>query len=140
LEEKHFEEIEYFLRSDMNVAIYGYGSKYQFLKDFATKRISDLPKIQILGFSSSASIKNIVTSIEEFIFKSLGEDKQMLNSIKTKGRKLEDQLSFIDKAFQLDLPFEKLILILHNIDGKNLRDLQSQTLLSTLASHQKVKK
>lgn len=51
----------------MNILVYGYGSKFTLLNDFAKTNFMEYPKLIIEGFSSKISIKQILDKLYQIL-------------------------------------------------------------------------
>ncbi|KAF9971702.1 Origin recognition complex subunit 2 [Actinomortierella ambigua] len=107
-----------------NLLFYGYGSKRQLINRFAMTFLTDAPVIIVNGFFPTVTVKEILTRITAGALRYTGPTGS-----------LQEQTAFIHTYFQQpDRPVKKVYLVLHNIDGPNLRSEKSQAALSYLAS------
>ncbi|KAG0235740.1 Origin recognition complex subunit 2 [Actinomortierella wolfii] len=107
-----------------NLLFYGYGSKRQLINRFATTFLTDAPLIIVNGFFPTVTVKEILNKITAGVLQYTGPTGS-----------LQEQTAFIHTYFQQpDRPVKKVYLVLHNIDGPNLRSDKSQAALSYLAS------
>ncbi|KAG0254783.1 Origin recognition complex subunit 2 [Actinomortierella ambigua] len=107
-----------------NLLFYGYGSKRQLLNRFALTFLTDAPVIIVNGFFPTVTVKEILNKITAGALEYTGPTGS-----------LQEQTAFIHTYFrQPDRRVKKVYLILHNIDGPNLRSEKSQAALSYLAS------
>ena len=132
-----------------NILVHGYGSKIELLNQ-VSESLKQYPTLTIHGFVNSLTIKQLLNQICLLISKSskIGKidetDEEDEKESKTpKYKKIGSQLQYIarfldDEDASQKLTFDRLILIIHNIDGKTLRDLENQKILSKLASFKKV--
>eukprot|EP00842_Homolaphlyctis_polyrhiza_P006823 jgi/Hompol1/72/HPOL_004282-RA len=112
------------LDAGFNLLLYGFGSKRQMLQDFAHEVLCDAPVVVINGFFPSISLKDILSRITVDI---LGRTSGPTGSV-------QDQLRFIMDYFASpDRDFTHIYVLIHNIDGSNLRNEKTQTGLSLLA-------
>lgn len=106
-----------------NLILYGTGSKRIVLNDFVAKVLSDERNCVVVnGFFPSTTIKQILNSMTEDLLKS---DEKFPGP--------DEQVRFITGS--LDKSGEEVFLVVHNIEGTNLRNDKSQNALSRLAAH-----
>ncbi|KAI9028169.1 origin recognition complex subunit 2-domain-containing protein [Phycomyces nitens] len=120
----YFSQWVFELHSGFNLIFYGYGSKRRLLNHFAQSSLSDGPLIVINGFFPSITIKDILLKI------TLGA----LNITCSTGQVLEHAAVICDYFSNQDREFDHLYLVIHNLDGANLRNERAQTVLSMLAN------
>ncbi|EPZ31120.1 Origin recognition complex, subunit 2 domain-containing protein [Rozella allomycis CSF55] len=114
------------LKSDFNLLFYGYGSKKMILEDFALKYLNDTPLVIINGYVPTLSIKDILSTIATSIDFPNAVTANILDYT-------NEMINFIQKQRLLSKTCFAYVLI-HNIDGINLRNEKTQTSLSLLAS------
>lgn len=130
-------EIHGFFSNSQNVAVYGYGSKLQLLRDYAENLLRNDPVLIFYGFYATISSKMILSALEKTVncLKSKGKHgKSEANGNKSASERLktlENELSALKNT-------EKIVVIVHNIDGKALSDGKTQELLSEIAKMAKV--
>lgn len=132
-----FSEIDFHLKNNQNVAIYGYGSKLKLINYYVDFYLSDYPLIVFYGFYGEISFKQILNTIEKMIRK-ISEDNQDNTKI-IKSLKVDDRIEAIKNNLE-KIELKKIFIIIHNIDGKKLANEKCQENLSKIASLQKVKK
>jgi origin recognition complex subunit 2 len=94
------------------------------LNEFAQSSLTDGPMIVVNGFFPSISIKDILLKITA----------GALGTITSTGQ-ISDHVKFICEYFASpEREYESLYIVIHNLDGPNLRNERTQTALSTLAN------
>ncbi|KAI8992127.1 origin recognition complex subunit 2-domain-containing protein [Mycotypha africana] len=112
------------LHSGFNLLFYGYGSKRNLLNEFAQTCLTEGPLIVVNGFFPSVSIKDILLKITAGALELTGPTGS-----------LQDHIQFICDYFAEDnREYECLYILIHNLDGANLRNERTQAALSMLAS------
>ncbi|CAO3647246.1 unnamed protein product [Cunninghamella blakesleeana] len=121
--EQHFPQWYFELQSGFNLLFYGYGSKRNLINKFTMSILTDGPVIVVNGFFPSVTIKDILLKI---LVGALDIDR-------VPGT-LHEQLALIRGYFNdRKRIYKRLYLVVHNIDGINLRNEQAQAALATLA-------
>jgi origin recognition complex subunit 2 len=124
LHERQFPQWQFELLSHYNLLFYGYGSKRKLLTKFAQTFLTDGPLIVVNGYFPSITIKDILTKLS---VGALG--------INAPTGSIQDHVSLIMEHFQRgENEYEHIYLLIHNIDGANIRNERAQTALSILAS------
>jgi Origin recognition complex, subunit 2 len=130
-----------------NLLITGVGSKTDFLNDFAEECLSEYPIITINGYMNGITLKYILNKLCNFLTPlvkntdsedAIDEETNTKIQKRTKVQQLEfikDVLSGREEGFK----YNRVILIIHNLDGKALRSDDTQQILSEIAKLQKVK-
>jgi len=116
-----FNDWTIYLDEGYNVLLYGFGSKRSLLHSYCNQVLEYEDKIVVNGFFSKISIKSILSDIcSDIIGLKLFslEVEEMLNTVVSYYSKLNN----------------KLYLVIHNIDGINLRPHYCQVVLSKLAN------
>ncbi|KAG9292994.1 hypothetical protein G9A89_016356 [Geosiphon pyriformis] len=134
---KHQEELEilskfqqaqfyqwYFeLISGFNLLFYGFGSKRKLLENFARNILTDHPLLIVNGYFPSINLRTILKNIYH----------EVLND-NPRGS-LEEQARFIHSYFSCsERAIQRLYILIHNIDGQQLRSERTYACLSILAS------
>lgn len=124
LHERQFPQWQFELLSQYNLLFYGYGSKRKLLTKFAQTYLTDGPLIVVNGYFPSITIKDILNKLS---VGALG--------INSPTGSIQDHVSLIMEHFQRgENEYEHIYLLIHNIDGANIRNERAQTALSILAS------
>ncbi|CAO3693148.1 unnamed protein product [Umbelopsis ramanniana] len=124
LHERQFPQWQFELLSHYNLLFYGYGSKRKLLTKFAQTYLTDGPLIVVNGYFPSITIKDILNKLS---VGALG--------INSPTGSIQDHVSLIMEHFQRgENEYEHIYLLIHNIDGANIRNERAQTALSILAS------
>jgi origin recognition complex subunit 2 len=118
------------LHYGFNLLMYGFGSKRRLLLQFAKGFLSDGLVMMVDGFHPACNYKQLL-------------DRIMHKMIPQKGghssKHWTDQSEYLRLCLNQDLTiYPRLYLVIHNIDGLNLRSDNVQTVLSLLASIPKV--
>jgi origin recognition complex subunit 2 len=123
MHKQHFPQWFFELHAGFNLVFYGYGSKRNLLNDFAQSSLTDGPMIVVNGFFPSITIKDILLKITA----------GALGMTAPTGV-IQDHVKFICDYFaDEDREYESLYIVIHNLDGPNLRNERAQTALSMLA-------
>ncbi|KAI9482929.1 MAG: origin recognition complex subunit 2-domain-containing protein [Benjaminiella poitrasii] len=124
MHKQHYLQWYFELCSGFNLVFYGYGSKRNLLNEFAQTCLTDGPMIVVNGFFPSISIKDILLKITAGALGLTGPTGS-----------IQDHVKFICSYFSdEDRDYESLYILIHNLDGANLRNERAQTALSMLAS------
>ncbi|KAK4520568.1 Serine/threonine-protein phosphatase [Mucor velutinosus] len=124
MHKQHFPQWFFELHSGFNLVFYGYGSKRNLLNEFAQSALTDGPLIVVNGFFPSISIKDILLKITAGALGTTGSTGS-----------IQDHVQFICDYFASeDRDYESLYIVVHNLDGPNLRNERTQTALSMLAN------
>lgn len=124
MHKQHFPQWFFELHSGFNLVFYGYGSKRNLLNEFAQTSLTDGPLIVVNGFFPSISIKDILLKISSGALGTSGPTGQ-----------ISDHVQFICEYFaSQDREYQSLYIVIHNLDGPNLRNERTQTALSMLAN------
>ncbi|KAI7903921.1 origin recognition complex subunit 2-domain-containing protein, partial [Cokeromyces recurvatus] len=124
MHKQHFSQWYFELHSGFNLVFYGYGSKRKLLNEFAQTSLTDGPMIVVNGFFPSITIKDILLKITAGALGLTGPSGS-----------IQDHVKFICDYFSdEDRDYESLYIVIHNLDGANLRNERAQTILSMLAS------
>ncbi|KAJ8651551.1 hypothetical protein O0I10_012889 [Lichtheimia ornata] len=125
MHERHYPQWFFELNAGFNLLFYGYGSKRRLLNKFAQEILTDGPLLVINGFFPSITIKDILNKI------TMGALPEGFAPSSTSTQEI---VTFICDYFASDERiYDKLYLVIHNIDGNNLRNDRTQTALSILA-------
>lgn len=113
------------LREGFNILLYGLGSKRKLLQHFHSTILSNENVLVVNGFFPSLTIKDILDDISEIL--ELGS-----------SRTPNDLLDLIEEKMLESSDECHLFLLIHNIDGVMLRNSKAQTILSRLATFDKI--
>ncbi|CAG8728191.1 21110_t:CDS:1 [Cetraspora pellucida] len=116
------------LRSGFNILFYGHGSKKGLLEEFAEAHLRDQPLIVIDGLCSKLDIKETFMQIIDGVDIDVGIKPGTRASVEKLTTLIREYFSNPDRDFQ------RLNIVIHNIDGQNLCTSQIQNCLSILAS------
>ena len=106
-----------YLRQGYNIVCYGVGSKRKLLIQFAKKMLKHEYHIVINGYFPNLTVRDILNSITS----------EMLGS-SASFRSTQDQLNYIRNS-----RYNKIFILINNIDGANLRNEKSQQVLAELS-------
>lgn len=121
--EQHFPQWLFELQSGFNLIFYGYGSKRQLINKFAMEVMKDGPLIVVNGFFPTITIKDIMLKIL------VGA----LEATSIPGT-LQEQVAMVRGYFTEETRgYKCLYLVVHNMDGINLRNENAQAALASLA-------
>ncbi|SAM07247.1 hypothetical protein [Absidia glauca] len=121
--EQHFPQWLFELQSGFNLIFYGYGSKRQLINKFAMEVMKDGPLIVVNGFFPTITIKDIMLKIL------VGA----LEATSIPGT-LQEQVAMVRGYFADETRgYKRLYLVVHNMDGINLRNENAQAALASLA-------
>ncbi|CAG8648113.1 17616_t:CDS:1, partial [Dentiscutata erythropus] len=116
------------LRSGFNILLYGYGPKKELLEDFSDAYLRDQPLIVVNGFYPKLDVRETLMQIID------GIDIDV--DIKPGTRASMEKLTTLIREYfsNPDRDFQRLYIVIHNIDGQNLRTSQVLDCLGTFAS------
>lgn len=112
------------LAAGFNILIYGVGSKRTLVNDFCKEQLSKFCTLTIDGFNEDVTTKMILTRIVESL--KLKHCEQKRSSLIEWGKHI---------AATIERNQKQLIILLHNIDGPNLRDPLDQSVLAALVEN-----
>ena len=125
MHERHYPQWFFELNTGFNLLFYGYGSKRRLLNKFAQETLTDGPLLVINGFFPSITIKDILNKITMGV---------LPEGFAPSSTSTQEIVTFICDYFSSnERIYDKLYLVIHNIDGNNLRNERTQTALSILA-------
>lgn len=123
MHEQYFPQWYFELTYGFNLLCYGYGSKRELLNRFAQTALTDGALLIVNGYHPVITIKDILLQITDGVMQTAAPVSQ-----------LQDHVRLICDYFSSpDREYDKLYLVVHNIDGGNLRTEQAQEALSSLA-------
>lgn len=112
------------LRCGFNLLLTGLGSKKQLLTSFVRNWLTDGPVVVVNGYAPVFRINHLLTAITS----------QVLHQ-PTQFPSIQAHLKFIRKFLSVAVGFVSTVyVIIHNIDGRHLRNKSAQTVLSQLAA------
>lgn len=117
----HFEKWLMVLNEDFNLLLYGLGSKRELMNRFQSELLKTHPTIIINGFFPGLTIQDVLTAI--------ATDLLEIQNPSANGHEVVERIEQ-ELMQQRDL---HIFLVVHNIDGPNLRSPKVQDLLSRLA-------
>ncbi|TPX44537.1 hypothetical protein SeMB42_g04297 [Synchytrium endobioticum] len=123
--QQRFPEWYFSLQCGFNLLFYGYGSKRQLLSKFVQRYCAKYPVLVVNGYFPSCNVRDILGQISTLVDQDLPPNK----------RDVTHQAHTIAEAFQRpDRNYDRLYLLIHNIDGPNLQSEKAVSALSLLAS------
>jgi len=124
---RQFEFWRFQIDSGFNLLLHGYGSKIKIASQFCRDYCDDGICISIKGFNPTATSQGLMTTILDHFYKQSKHDGDY-----RANPSRSDQMKIIKHLFAGTI--DKMYILIHNIDGINLRNLNQQTILSELAS------
>lgn len=109
-----------------NILLYGYGSKLRLLKEFSEEYLGHIPLLVVYGFSTSTTLQKFL----EILISTVSTFKNTSRSYLAKLSSLMDHYNS-NKA-------QHLCIVVHNIDGKPLRNEKFQWVLNLLSTCKKI--
>jgi hypothetical protein len=139
---KSFPVWEKMLKENLNLCLYGLGSKSKVLDEFLKTHCTDFMQMKIKGYNSSVKVDNIfmkmLQALETFTVNDL---KSKVNHLL--GMKKHQSETTISVLRSLLNEFAKtgmlFLVVFIDLDGKNFREIESHKILSTVFSHPAVK-
>ena len=119
------------MHSGFNILLYGLGSKKRVLDDFCSSCLSQSCHLVVNGYFPGLSLKQGFSLLTSELLDHSGSFKSLTEHAQFIINGLEKQLG--KKKSPKRTPREVFIII-HNLDGPNLRNSKAQTALSLLAS------
>jgi len=113
------------LHRGYNIVTYGLGSKKSLLHQFHEQFLADKDTVVVNGFFPSLTIKSILSHISDDVL-------EMESTSANTTEHLTEILTAMDDEIH------HLYLLVHNIDGVNLRSEKYQDVLASLAGHPKI--
>ena len=139
--EKQYRRWFVLLRAGFSVLLYGFGSKKALMEDFEKRYCVDGGVIVVNGFFPSLTPKQVVVAAAAAL-STTGVDDEPSDAFSTalQGMGTETLLAHIQSATRgtATIQPKRLYIILHNIDGPQLRTPEAQALLGELASTPRV--
>ena len=123
------------LRSGFNVLLYGFGSKKALMEDFEKRYFVDGGVIIVNGFFPSLTPKQVVVAAASALASESADTPTF--GEKTPTETLLAQIQSATRGTPSCAP-KRLYIVLHNIDGPQLRTSEAQALLGELASMERV--
>lgn len=114
-----YAEWRFLLENKHNLLFYGFGSKRSILHDFTETQLSKHPLFIVNGFFPSLSIKTVLQSLLYELDKTTRLSNNLFGTV----------AHICAKCKELD---ERLIILIHNIDGYGLRNDTAQSILAML--------
>lgn len=138
--EKQYRRWFQLVRAGFSVLLYGFGSKKALMEDFEKRYCVDGGVIVVNGFFPSLTPKQVVVAAAAALSTSEKDDPSSTAASTLQGMGTESLLAHIQSATRGTAKVEpkRLYIILHNIDGPQLRTQEAQALLGELASMPRV--
>jgi origin recognition complex subunit 2 len=115
------------LMQDFNLVLFGLGSKKAIAEEFRRSVLEGENCVVVNGFFPSLTVKQILNSITSEVL----EHEGSFGSI-------PEQVEFIGTELTARADAKDVFLVVHNIDGPNLRADKAQRVLAQLSAHSKV--
>ncbi|CAJ0963520.1 unnamed protein product, partial [Mesorhabditis belari] len=125
LAKEHFPKWRNLLPLGFNLLVYGLGSKIRVLNDFQKQFFAEFASYTVDGFLQDVSIKGVLSALDE--------DLKLECPPKRGAKELNEWAAQIGKA--IEKRGNHFTLIIHNIDGLNLRHPTEIEALASLASN-----
>ncbi|KAJ8325759.1 Origin recognition complex subunit 2 [Batrachochytrium dendrobatidis] len=121
--QQRFGQWSFELHQGFNMLFYGFGSKRDLIEEFAAQCLSDYPILIVNGLFPTISLRDILSKVLNDVIQHDGQCGSLF-----------DQVSHITSYFSsCTRQIDRLYLVIHNIDGINLRNEKTHTALSRLA-------
>jgi len=135
--------MSFYCNTGYNLLIAGYGSKHDFLHKFASENLPNYPVIAVNGFINGLTTKYILNKFCDFLKQSVssGSSKMIEEKEKSSSKQIEAQLEYMKSMLddeESDLKYNKVVFMVHSIDGKSLRNNEIQQILSIIAAMKRV--
>ncbi|GAQ89388.1 origin recognition complex subunit 2 [Klebsormidium nitens] len=129
---QHFDDWHFRLSGGFSLLFYGFGSKRALLERFASASCTDGPAVVVNGFLPAVNLKQVLALVTRTLWEH--ECKRPAPSSErppdpSSTAKEDDLLAFLDHRRLRS----HLYLIVHNIDGPDLRKPEAQALLGEMA-------
>lgn len=126
------------INQNYNLCLFGLGSKREILETFVDDNFADFIQLRVKGYATNVYFHNVliklIQALEIFADDSIKPDcVRILNSKKPKQS--ETYKVMVDLLNRLKFFGEKIVILLHNIDGKNFREFETHEFLSKIAKH-----
>ena len=124
-----------YLNNGLNLCLFGIGSKARVAEAFVDSHFPDHLKVKIRGSNGSVKAEGILMKLLQAVepFTNLAHSKRINKILSTRRHKAEE---IIDILIELFTEMEKfgvyLLVLFHDIDGKNFRELEAHEALSKL--------
>ncbi|EPX73490.1 origin recognition complex subunit Orc2 [Schizosaccharomyces octosporus yFS286] len=106
-----------------NLLFYGFGSKEHFLSTFIEQKFHGFPVFVIKGYFPHLQLKSVLSAFLEFL--------EVVPSTASVPDMLQQALAVLDSN---ERAFDKVIIMVHNIDGEDLVDERFQSALANIAA------
>ena len=127
------DEMMFMLESGLNLAIYGVGSKINFLKHF-TQNLKGHSIICGNGYHPGLTLKSALRELTIYVNDHYLKNKETKIKELYKFFSMHDNIEYLLKTLSVEnLNISKIYLVLLSIDCGNLKSLELQKHLSTLA-------
>ncbi|KAF7129497.1 hypothetical protein RHSIM_Rhsim10G0028100 [Rhododendron simsii] len=147
IEPKHESEIASLMNSyrslyskcGFSLLMYGFGSKKALIEDFASATLTEYGVLVINGYLQSINLKQMLIALAELLWDQLKTQRRTPSGNSSKvqqpfnSRSVDDLLAFLDGP-QVEGDECLVCVVIHNIDGPGLRDLETQQYLARIAA------
>lgn len=142
LYEPSYQKWKAYLMNDLNLCIYGIGSKVDLLENFVETMFPDSLRLKIKGYNSAVKVENIMMKLANLL-EPFGGTKSRAELSKLVSLKRPDLNSMIkileDHIGRFNRFGFDLVITFHDIDGKQFRQLQQHQLFAKLVHLCKIK-
>lgn len=112
------------LRAGFSLLLYGLGSKHRLACDFAREWLTDAPVVVVNGYAPAVSVRAALSAITRDVLQHEGSFRDPLAQVDFVRRALADPRSVASRVY----------VLVHNIDGRQLRRGDAQAALAALAA------
>lgn len=130
------------LENNINTCFYGLYSCYQVLEDLVDEAFPESIQIKIQGYNSNVYIHHVLIKILQAIeiFGELETYEEIQSILTARKPKVQEITGLIQTLLtKMGTYKELLVIVFHNIDGKNFRELETHNYLSEIAAHPQVR-
>ena len=130
----------YELQQGFSVLLYGFGSKRAVLNAFAERARKHADAIVVDGFDPAVTIQDIAGALEQLVKADRDEPPKAkkVTGGKPQVSPIEARIRRVREALSADERSRDVYLVVHNLDGPNLRAPKNLSLLALLAAHERV--
>lgn len=127
------DEMLFMLETGLNLLIYGVGSKINFIRRFTTG-LKGHPLLVVNGFHPGITLKHTLRELTGFINSNFVKSKSINLKQMHKFFSMHDNIEYLLKTLSIEsLGIPKIYIVIISLDGGNLKSLEIQRHLSTLA-------
>ncbi|KAK9458845.1 origin recognition complex subunit 2-domain-containing protein [Lipomyces oligophaga] len=134
--ESIFAQWTFELSQGFNILLHGVGSKRKLLLSFVDRQLSDYNVLVVNGYNPSTTLHEVITLMAPYLV-----DKKTANRLPKSLSEAVATLMSTSSGSEVpggDIYDPKLVIVIHNIDGRPFRNDKVQSYLAHLASHSDV--